>query len=144
MAPPVPSSTDGRPSMHEWIVAADGRLVKTDAGGHTEDHTIVGLQSLAWDVAGLIVEWRLDAAETRQLLRTLRAERVVFPGGTLRRHLVAWAAFRAGWCRLAIDSLSDPAEIGRFELAFERYRDLVEALVRVNRHESERSPALHL
>ncbi|HEX8221093.1 MAG TPA: hypothetical protein VF914_18015, partial [Chloroflexia bacterium] len=51
---------DGRMAPHEWIRTNEGELVKADSAGHAWDHTCIGPQPVAWDLAGAIVEWGLD------------------------------------------------------------------------------------
>jgi len=66
-----PVATDNRLHAWEWLIAADGRFIKTDAVDHCADHTLVGCQDLAWDVAGAIAEFTLAPNETEALLQDL-------------------------------------------------------------------------
>src|SRR5690606_19863676 len=58
---------DGRLHAWEWIVARDGRLMKTDALDHAHAHDFIGAQDIGWDIAGAIVEHDLDAEEAAAL-----------------------------------------------------------------------------
>jgi hypothetical protein len=85
---------DGRLAPHEWLLTPEGRLVKTDAGGHDLDHTAVGPQSVLWDAAGLIVEWDLSMRAAADLLEALELSPTFrLP---LASYAAAYAAFRAG------------------------------------------------
>ena len=118
---------DGRLAPHEWLRTPAGGLLKTDGAGHVWDHTMVGAQPLAWDVAGALVEWGLDAPAAAPLLAAYQAaggERL--PAPTLAFYRLAYAAFRAGQCVLCAEmSGHDPAEQARLWAARDRYRDLL-------------------
>jgi len=122
-------AVDGRLHAHEWLVAPDGRLLKTDAVDHAQAHDLVGCQDVLWDVAGAGVEFDLDGEETAAL-----AEAVVREGGTsgdsdlLAFLRLAYAAFQLG--RHTLGSLSaGPEERGRLEGEVARYRDRLTALL---------------
>jgi hypothetical protein len=120
---PVPKYGDGRLAPHEWLRAPDGRVVKTDCAGHEADHTVVGRQPIAWDVAGAIIEWDLDAAGQAVLLE--RVGRLSDSGSApalLAFYLSAYAAFRVGLCSMCLAQTSDPAERARLRGAESFYR----------------------
>jgi hypothetical protein len=71
--PSTPSYGDGRMAPHEWLLLSDHRVLKTDAAGHAHDHTCIGPQSWLWDVAGVIIEWRLAPADRRDFLQQFPA-----------------------------------------------------------------------
>ena len=50
---------DGRLAPHKWVRTPLGATHKTDRVGHDRDHTWVGRQALAWDLAGAEIEWEL-------------------------------------------------------------------------------------
>jgi len=54
---------DNRMHPWEWIATAAGDIVKCDALDHSAAHYGVGVQDLAWDVAGTIVEHGFSAEE---------------------------------------------------------------------------------
>jgi hypothetical protein len=103
-----PSYGDGRMAPYEWVRSRSGGLVKTDCGGHDRDHTMVGHQAIAWDIAGAIVEWDLDERGAADLIDAVQAaaghtsgEDVLrfhraSDGDMLRFHCLAYAAFRFG------------------------------------------------
>jgi hypothetical protein len=94
---------DGRMAPHEWLVTKEGRLYKTDAHAHTQDHTLVGRQSSLWDVAGTVVEWEFTGAEQSALLRALGQSGHEFREEELNFYVEAYAAFRMGLLKLCGD-----------------------------------------
>lgn len=101
---------DGRMQPHEWLVDGQGRLVKVDPVGHDHDHTLIGSQSVLWDLAGLIVEWGLDDAAAACLLRAYQgAGGTAVDAATLDFYRAAYLAFRLGQCTLAAQ-VHDPTE----------------------------------
>ncbi len=122
---------DGRLAPHEWLRTRSGQLLKVDAAGHDADHTIIGRQPLAWDVAGALVEWGLDEGAAAPLLAAYQAA-----GGPalrpapLRFYRMAYAAFRTGQCALCADMLAhDPDEQARLRRAWARYRNELAGLL---------------
>lgn len=89
--------TDNKLDREEWLRLPDGRLVKTDALDHHQGHDLIGCQDPAWDVAGAIVEFGLDAAQADRLIAAA--------GLTIDRQLLAfdrlaYCAFRLGQAEL--------------------------------------------
>ena len=89
----LPAYGDGRLAPHEWFVSG-GRLQKADVWGHDFDHTLVGAQSILWDVAGAQIEWLASGVATSQPVATPIE---------LSFYLSAYIAFRIGMCSLAGD-----------------------------------------
>jgi hypothetical protein len=87
---------DGRMAPHEWLMTKEGRLCKTDAHAHTQDHTLVGRQSILWDVAGTILEWQLAPEQQSALLRAVALQGHACPPEEVNFYLEAYAAFRMG------------------------------------------------
>jgi hypothetical protein len=104
-------------------------LWKLDGAGHTWDHTVVGAQPLAWDVAGALVEWGPAAPAARSLLAAYRAAGGdPLPAATLAFYRLAYAAFRAGQCDLCAQmSGHDAAEQARLRQARDRYRAVLDS-----------------
>jgi hypothetical protein len=69
-----PIDTDNRLHRWEWIVGADGRIIKTDALDHSAAHDLVGCQDVAWDIAGAAVEFDLSLFERDQLAKIVASE----------------------------------------------------------------------
>jgi hypothetical protein len=123
--------TDNRLHAWEWLRRPDGRLVKTDALDHHAAHDLVGCQDIAWDVAGAVVEFDLDAAEQRRLCAILAREtgRAVDPG-LLAVLLPCYLAFQMGSAALAADALAGwPAEAARLRAAAGRYAERLRAVL---------------
>jgi hypothetical protein len=131
VASPPRSYGDGRMAPHEWVRTEDGAILKTDCAGHDSDHTIVGQQSVDWDIAGAIVEWRLNANE-RTAFIGFCGEAGLPMSQALGFYEIAYAAFRVGFCTLAQSLTGDCAEVARLKDAAGRYSrqlaDLMAAL----------------
>lgn len=105
-----PSYTDGRMAPHEWVRAADGTIWKTDSTGHNRDHTLVGPQSLLWDLAGTLVEWGFDASRPSLSDAALSRFGCGDVEAALRFYIGAYAAFRAGMVALGETSAAGPGD----------------------------------
>ncbi|MGH9632663.1 MAG: hypothetical protein ACRD7E_30525 [Bryobacteraceae bacterium] len=109
------TAIDGRMLPHEWLSTDDGYR-KTDALDHHDDHFFPGCQDIAWDLAGAAIEFRLEPDAREELL-----ERFLFKqeDRTLSRRLdfymAAYLAYRIGYAKMAVDSLSGTAEATRFQ-----------------------------
>ena len=88
--------TDNKMDRTEWLRTADGRLIKTDALDHHCAHDLIGCQDAAWDVAGAIVEFELDRAETERLAKVAAVDRQL-----LDFFRLAYCAFRLGHSSLS-------------------------------------------
>ena len=114
---------DGRLSPHEWIRSRDGRLYKADALDHHDDHFLPGATDLAWDVAGLAIEWGLTEADGRDFAQAVASE-AGDPALTQRLpyYETAYLAFRTGWAQLAAESMVESGDRSRLERYVLRYR----------------------
>ncbi len=109
---------DGRMEPLAWVELNNGQIIKPNATAHECDHTIVGPQPIEWDIAGTIVEWDLDIAASRYLLRRLGA---VGKPSVIPSYCIAYAAFRCGFCTIApIENDSEEGERLRIATAFYR------------------------
>ena len=127
-APAATVAVDGRMLPHEWIRTREGFL-KTDALDHYDDHFFPGCQDIAWDVAGAIVEFGMSheqAAEFSELY--LAKQQETNWAQRLRFHMLAYLAYRAGYARMAQESLGGSDDGRRFaELEF-YYRERIACL----------------
>jgi hypothetical protein len=113
---------DGRMLPHEWLLAGDGRYVKTDGVDHHDDHYFPGRQDVAWDVAGTVVEFDLEGSAERAFVDACRArtgdarlpDRLPF-------YRAAYLAYRLGYCTQAEHSVDTTEERERFRALRERY-----------------------
>lgn len=111
-------ASDSRMLPHEWIATAHG-YIKTDAVEHHDDHFFPGLQDIAWDIAGTIIEFQLDSAASAYLVN--QYESLSGDDGLCDRlafYRIAYLAFRFGYTSLCG---------GEFRLHAERYRRLLQA-----------------
>jgi hypothetical protein len=118
-----PVAVDGKLQRWEWLVRADGTIVKADALDHHADHGLAGCQDALWDVAGAAVELRLSEDEARALGRAVRD---ACPGAPLRWlpfYRAAYAAFEVGrWTLASQDAGLEDAERRRRAREAERMR----------------------
>lgn len=119
---PRVSAGDGHLAPHEWVRIPSGRILKTDALGHAGDHTVVGAQSVLWDVASVLLEWGLAKDARTGFLSNLAKLGLEFGLEELRFYEAAYAAFRLGqtaFC-LALEP-SESAEHARLAAARNAY-----------------------
>jgi hypothetical protein len=125
---------DGHMQPHEWIETQDNQLFKVDSVGHACDHTLIGRQSVVWDIAGAIVEWGFDGKAMARLLKAFEAA-----GGTsldsdsLDFYRVAYLAFRVGQCSLAAQ-VHDPDEHDRLLRSYAVYRQQLAEFLDITRY----------
>jgi hypothetical protein len=123
-----PAIVDGRMMPHEWI--RDGeRVTKVDGAAHGDDHLYPGPCDVAWDLAGAVVEWSLDDQTTTALLDAYRRRSGDDARRRLARYQIAYAAFRAASCAMAVTG-AGPDEARRLLAARERYRAALQRSLR--------------
>jgi hypothetical protein len=118
-----PTFGDGRMAPHEWVATPEG-LRNPGSSTHLRDHTMVGAQPVAWDLAGAIAEWNMDPHQQVALVQAYKkAGGPSVPPEVLSFYVLAYAAFRAGQCKLCASMTAhDPDEQQRLLAAYERYR----------------------
>jgi hypothetical protein len=116
-----PVIADGRMQPHEWLLAPDGRILKTDGGSHGDDHFFPGPTDIAWDLAGSIVEWRMDAEQADFFLERYR--RITGDDARLRvkDFVIAYSTFRKAYLLMAANALQGSDEQSRLERAAASY-----------------------
>lgn len=113
--------TDNRLHAWEWLVTADGRLMKTDALDHNAAHDLVGCQDIAWDVAGACVEFDLSNEERSRLAELVTRETDCdLRGDVLDVFEVCYLGFQIGLWSQACASV-DGSEKTRIESSLKRY-----------------------
>jgi hypothetical protein len=116
-----PTAIDGRLHAWEWVVASDGRLLKTDAVDHAYGHDLVGCQDIAWDLAGARIELDLSDDETAWLARAVeRLDGGETSSSQLALHGAFYAAFQLGLWTVGQDD--DRENRRRVAVHTERYR----------------------
>ncbi len=100
---------DAKPQPHEWIrLGTNGAIWKADSADHFRDHTLVGEQSILWDLAGACEEWEMGEQDRARLLglweRHTGEGRV---GDLLDFFRTAYLAFRVAALHYAIHSTDE-------------------------------------
>jgi hypothetical protein len=124
-----PVLADGRMQPYEWIMAADGRFVKTDAISHGDNHFFPGPCDIAWDLAGAAVEWGLDPGALNFLLARFREYSEKDASKQLPAYMLAYSVFRLGFCKMAISTVLGTEEEPRLRSAYLHYRALASRLL---------------
>ena len=121
----APCICDARLMPHEWIRTPDGRILKTDATTHGDDHFYPGSCDIAWDVAGAIIEWKLNDASEADFVSRYERLSSDHVRNRLPQYKIAYAAFRAAYARMAASTMSGTPEAERFIRACERYLEVL-------------------
>lgn len=117
-----PVIADGRMHPHEWRITPEGRLIKLDGASHGDDHFFPGPTDIAWDLAGVILEWQLQPAAVDFFLDSYRRASDDDVHERLPSFLLAYSLFRLGYCSMAAESLRGTDEEVRFQWDVEKYR----------------------
>ncbi len=126
---------DGRMLPHEWL-ATPGGWRKTDGVEHYDDHFFPGCQDIAWDIAGVQIEFSLGGGGRDELTRRfLRFASDIALPARLPFYRLAYLAYRAGYSAMQADSLKESPDGRRFRALSRRYATLL-------RREIRRSPPL--
>lgn len=120
-----PVVPDARLMPHGWLSDGRGGLVKLDGTDHGDDHFHPGPTDVAWDVAGLLVEWGLEGASAELAVDRYERSSGDRVRGRLAAYRLAYLAFRIGYCRLAAEALAGTEESPRFRQAEALYRGQV-------------------
>jgi hypothetical protein len=127
---PRPVIADGRMLPHEWICADDGRLLKVDGVAHGDDHFYPGPTDIAWDLAGIAVEWRLCGAAREQLLNEYRVQSGDDARERMDDYMLAYTLFRLAYVKMAAGSMAGSDEAARLRREYQRYRRRLDAMIR--------------
>jgi len=117
---------DGRMQAHEWIQAQNGTLLKVDATTHGDDHFFPGPTDIAWDIAGTVVEWRLDRGATDYLVQRFQQLTGDNLRGRLPAFVFAYTVVRMAAWKMALSTVIGSAEESRVRQAYKYYRQLAE------------------
>jgi hypothetical protein len=123
---PRPVIADGRMLPHEWIGTDDGRLVKVDGVAHGDDHFFPGPTDIAWDLAGVIVEWELGDDAREYFLKEYRMQSGDDPRERVDDYVLAYALFRIAYVKMAAGCLRGSGEEARLIRDYQRYRRLLD------------------
>jgi hypothetical protein len=119
-----PVIADGRMQPHEWLMTQEGRLLKTDSGSHGDDHFFPGPTDIAWDLAGAIVEWRMNEQQARDFLDRYRCASGDEPFARINGFIRAYAVFRAAYCLMAENAMKGSEEATRLQRTAEKYKEM--------------------
>jgi hypothetical protein len=117
-----PAVSDGRMQPHDWLLTTDDDMLKTDSGGHGDDHFLPGPTDIAWDLAGAIVEWHMNAAQTEFFLEAYRRASGDDPRFRIPDFMAAYSVFRCAYCLMAGNALHGNEEQARLERAANDHR----------------------
>ena len=124
-----PVIADARMMPHEWILLNDGHLQKLDAADHGDNHFFPGPTDISWDLAGAIVEWKLNA-EAADLLLDEYCRITKDPvQKRLPDYLIAYSCFRMAFTQSAANSIADASERVRLQRESETYNTAVVKLL---------------
>jgi hypothetical protein len=116
-----PVFCDGRMLPHKWIQTSD-RVMKVDAAAHGDDHFFPGPTDIAWDLAGVIVEWNLLPDAALFFLDAYRRASGDDAQKRLPSYLLAYSIFRTAYCKMASASMRCTDEEKRLARDYQRYR----------------------
>jgi hypothetical protein len=108
-----PVIADARMMPHEWMRLGDGRLQKFDAADHGDNHFFPGPTDIAWDLAGAIVEWKLNSEAADLLVSEYSRVTNDAVKGRLPNYLIAYLCFKMAFAQSAANSVFDPADNSR-------------------------------
>jgi hypothetical protein len=116
---------DNRMAPHNWRLLPDGTYLKLNGAAHGDDHFFPGPTDVAWDLAGAIVEWGMDAAARDRLIRTYRHHSGDDPGQRLPAWILAYTAFRLGYCTMAAEAMCGSEEEARLWAGADFYKSVL-------------------
>lgn len=127
-----PAICDGRMQAYKWRELGNDRWIKLDASTHGDDHFFPGPTDIAWDLAAVCLEWQLDPASRKWFLSEYHRASGDDPVSRLYQYELAYAAFRLGWSRMAVVSVSGTGDEGRLLPEAVRYRAVLDRLLIAN------------
>jgi adenine/guanine phosphoribosyltransferase-like PRPP-binding protein len=129
--PPVerPVYADCRMQPHEWIKRSSGEVLKTDGTGHGDAHLLPGPVDIAWDLAGLIVEWELAKEESSVLLQEYSRVSGDDTSTRIGPYLLLYLVFRMAFCRMGAASLGSSEDGQKLRSAYRKYAQKVSSLL---------------
>jgi hypothetical protein len=120
-----PVIADGKMQPHEWLLTIEGKLLKTDAGSHGDDHFFPGPTDIAWDLAGAIVEWQMTEQLMAEFLNLYDSASGDNAKPRIDGFIKAYAAFRVAYCLMAANAMNGSDEQQRLQRAADNYRTLL-------------------
>ncbi len=135
----APVLTDGRMQPYEWLRRRDGSVLKVDAHTHGDDHFFPGPTDIAWDLAGLIVEWNLERSAADFLVSNFQRLTGTKVSGRIPIFTLGYAVFRAAYCKMALSTVAGTPEEERLQRAYAHYHFVAERQIERVRQSSQLS-----
>jgi hypothetical protein len=126
-----PVIADARMQPHEWLRTSDHRFSKVDGCAHGDNHFFPGPTDVAWDLAGVIVEWRLNKDAADFFLDHYRKCAGDNPRSRLAAYRIAYSSFRLALCKMACSTVDDLHEQIRLKRDHAFYRGRLIAALRL-------------
>ena len=123
-----PAICDSRMQPHHWLRTANGNYLKLDAAIHGDNHFWPGPCDIAWDLAGIVVEWELDDSARGSLLAQYASFSGDYAMPRIAGYELAYATFRLAWSKMAAVSAPGTDEEPRLIAEYLRYRERVTTL----------------
>jgi hypothetical protein len=117
-----PVIADGRMQPHEWLLSMESKLLKIDSGSHGDDHFFPGPTDIAWDLAGAIVEWRMDDRQRAEFLDRYHSATGEDANARIDGYIKAYTVFRLAYCLMAANAMTGSDEQLRLQRAAAMYR----------------------
>src|ERR1041385_3338608 len=117
-----PVIADGRMQPHEWLLSTEDKVLKADSGSHGDDHFFPGPTDIAWDVAGAIVEWKMDEQQAAEFLNIYRHASGDDANARIDGFIIAYAVFRLAYCLMAANAMQGSDEHLRLQRDAGTYR----------------------
>ena len=116
-----PAVCDARMQPFEWLYTGK-RWMKLDAATHGDDHFSPGPCDIAWDLAGIAVEWELEPSACEFLLSEYLRATGDDATSRFSAYELVYATSRMAWSKMAAASVSGPDEQCRLLRDYRRYR----------------------
>ncbi len=112
-----------------WVTTGDDPVSKLDAAIHGDNHFFPGPCDIAWDLAGVIVEWSVDASAREFFLQRYRRVSGDDASSRIGGYELGYATFRMAWSKMAAASVAGSEDEQRLMRDYRRYRGNVQNLV---------------
>ncbi|HUN87981.1 MAG TPA: hypothetical protein VMU28_04285 [Terriglobales bacterium] len=123
-----PVIADGRMLPHKWI-DTEAQILKVDSATHGDDHFFPGPTDIAWDLAGAIVEWNLNAEAADFLLQAYKTRSGDDAAERLAAYRLAYGIFRCAYCKMAAAASAGMVEYHRLRREYLYYREQARVFV---------------
>jgi hypothetical protein len=128
-----PVICDNRMQPSKWRMSAEGRWLKLDGSMHGDDHFFPGPTDIAWDLAGVCIEWKLGPAARFSFLGAYSRIAGEDPTARLSDYQLAYTTFRRAWSKMAAASTQGTDDAPRLWREYLRYRAAAEESLQARR-----------